>query len=159
MIEETTTVDEEVVEDPPLAPVVEEPPPSPPPEEPTPKSKSKARQSPLSPARIQRLHEKEELQVMRGVWPPATLILTAKLTTTTDDYNQQTTTTNRQRRRRKQQLQMPAIRSYAAASWFSSGVERSIRQLHRPSAKSRIRESATHRSDPKHRRHDHARNL
>jgi len=65
VIEETTTVDEEVVEDPPLAPVVEEPPPTPPPvEEPTPKSKSKARQSPLSPARIQRLHEKEELQVL-----------------------------------------------------------------------------------------------
>jgi len=68
VIEETTTVDEEVVEDPPLAPVEEEPevpPPPPPAEEPTPKTaKSKSRQSPLSPARMQRLHEKEELQVL-----------------------------------------------------------------------------------------------
>ena len=52
-----------MVEDPPLAPVVEEPE-APPPAEPTPKAKSKSRQSPLSPARIQRLHEKEELQVL-----------------------------------------------------------------------------------------------
>ena len=66
VIEETTTVVEEVVEDPPLAPVEEEPaaPPPPEPEEATPKqTKSKSRQSPLSPARVQRLHEKEELQV------------------------------------------------------------------------------------------------
>ena len=66
VIEETTTVDE-VVEDPPLPVVEEEPEATPPPvqEEATPKpSKSKSRQSPLSPARIQRLHEKEELQVI-----------------------------------------------------------------------------------------------
>ena len=78
VIEETTTVDEEVVEDPPLAPVEEEPEVTPPPpaEEPTPKTaKSKSRQSPLSPARMQRLHEKEELQVWKisggfsvGMW-------------------------------------------------------------------------------------------
>ena len=69
VIEETTTVDEEVVvEDPPLAAVQEEPEATPPPapEEATPRmSKSKSRQSPLSPARVQRLHEKEELQVRK----------------------------------------------------------------------------------------------
>ena len=76
VIEETTTVDEEVVvEDPPLAAVQEEPEavqeepeatPPPAPEEATPRmSKSKSRQSPLSPARVQRLHEKEELQVRK----------------------------------------------------------------------------------------------
>lgn len=67
VIEETTTVDEEIVEDPPLASVPEEPEATPPPpaqEEATPRTKSKARQSPLSPARVQRLHEKEELQVL-----------------------------------------------------------------------------------------------
>lgn len=73
VIEETTTVDDEVIEDI-LAAVQEEqeavqekpeatPPPAP--EEATPRmSKSKSRQSPLSPARVQRLHEKEELQVL-----------------------------------------------------------------------------------------------
>ena len=69
VIEETTTVDEEIVEDPPLPAVQEEPEATPPPqEEATPKvSRSKARQSPLSPARVQRLHEKEELQVRSTV--------------------------------------------------------------------------------------------